>query len=93
MEYDNLREKTIFDFTRDKKILENVLSESTFVEFLETPNEIVEESKDWQRKANFVYILAYARETNNQELFDALKKEFTEYSGHFWKQGDAWIIN
>jgi len=91
--YTDLRNKTVFDFTRDEKILKKVLSESAFEEYLENPAEMVEESKVYQKLWRFVGILDYAQTTNNTELFNALKEEFTELPGYFQKQGDPWLIN
>jgi hypothetical protein len=91
--YTDLRNKTVFDFTRDEKILKEVLSESAFEEYLENPEEMVEESKVYQKLWRFVGILDYAQTTNNTELFNALKEEFTELPGYFQEPGDPWLID
>jgi isopenicillin N synthase-like dioxygenase len=84
--YDNLRTKTIFDFTRDEKILKKVLSEESFEEYMENPDEKIEESKDWQERSKIGYIIEFAEITKNTALYESLKREFGEIYPNFFRK-------
>ena len=90
MEYTNLRDKTIFDFTRDEKILKEVLGEGIFENYLKNPKAFIDNTKEWlQKHAIFGDILEFSKITDNKELYNALKAEFQEhYPNHFREQGD-----
>jgi tRNA U34 5-carboxymethylaminomethyl modifying enzyme MnmG/GidA len=89
MEYTNLKDKTIFDFTRDKKILKKILTEGSYLDYIENPDETIEESKDWQERYKIGVLVDFAKITKNKELYNALKREFGEiYYNKFRKVGD-----
>ena len=76
--YDNLRSKTIFDFTRDEKILKEILSESDFLDFKENQNELIKESKEWTEFSRISDIIYYSNIIKNDELYDSIKIDFED---------------
>jgi hypothetical protein len=89
MEYTDLKNKTIFDFTRDKKILKKILFEEDYLLYKKNPEEIIEESKEWQEMYRIGNLVSFAKIIKNKELYDALKREFGEiYYNMFRKVGD-----
>jgi len=77
--YDNLRSKTIFDFTRDEKILKDVFSESAFNEYRENKNEFIENYKNWINDRAIVNSLVmYSELIKNKKLYTSLKNEFED---------------
>ena len=77
--YNNLRSKTIFDFTRDESILKEVLSEGTFLDYEENPKEFVENCFEWLEPMSIVgYMVDYSKNYQNNGLYTALKKEFRD---------------
>ena len=76
--YSNLRSKTIFDFTRDENILKKVLPEGIFLDYKENPSETIEECRDWEPIAIVGDLVDYSKITENNELYEALKKEFED---------------
>jgi hypothetical protein len=83
--YTNLREKTIFDFTRDNSILKEILY--GYEEYVEDPETAIEESKYFQPIANVRMILEFAEITNNKTLYRALRDEFEdEYPQYFYEE-------
>jgi hypothetical protein len=46
----NFKNKTIFDFTRNKRILKKVLAEDTYFDYIENPEETIKESKKTGKK-------------------------------------------
>lgn len=67
MDYSNLKEKTIFDFCTDEKMLEEIVivsKEDFFSELKEYP----------LLNAHILY--EYAELTNNKDLLQAVKKQY-----------------
>jgi hypothetical protein len=90
-DYSNLRNKTVFDFTRDKDILKEVLGESVFEGYIENPEEFIEESKDWLEMSRVLHIVNFSEITDNKKLHKALEAELKEeYPQLFWKPGEMW---
>jgi hypothetical protein len=90
-DYSNLRGKTVFDFTRDKDILKDILTETDFEEYLENKEELIEESKDWTEMARARCIISFAKITANAKMYEMLEHEFKEeYPQFFWKPGEMW---
>jgi hypothetical protein len=94
MEYTDLRNKTIFDFTTDEGILKEVLSEGIFEDYLENPKVFIDNIKEWlQTHLIFQHILNFSKITDNKELYNALKTEFkNDYPNHFRKYGDPYYL-
>jgi hypothetical protein len=91
MNYNDLKNKTIFNFTKDEKILKKIFPEDLFEEFLENPDKIIEESKEWQDSAKLSDIVEFAKITDNTELYFVLEKNFRDlYPIYFWKPGELW---
>ncbi|MDR2408424.1 MAG: hypothetical protein LBE13_09990 [Bacteroidales bacterium] len=91
MDYNDLEHKTIFDFTRNKKLLKKILIKETYLDYIENPEKTVEESKKWPEDANVRYIVDFARITNNSELYKELKRQFRDkYPIYFWEPGELW---
>jgi len=76
--YDNLRSKTIFDFTRDEKILKEILSEYSFEEYMENPELTIEESNDWNEIVRIGQLVEFSKMTNDNKLYDMLKNELDD---------------
>jgi len=94
MDYSNLREKTIFDFTKDEKILKEVFPEGIFEVYMENPDEFIKNCKNWlQPRAIVLDIIEFSNVTNNKILYNALKKEFNEqYPNDFREVGDPFYF-
>jgi hypothetical protein len=93
-DYSDLRNKVVFDFTRDEKILKEVLSEWEFEEYLENPEEAIKESRDFIEMHRVESMVQFAEITKNTKLSKKLKREFgDEYPQCFWKTGDKWWPN
>ncbi|MDR3245056.1 MAG: hypothetical protein LBT50_01325 [Prevotellaceae bacterium] len=89
MNYGNLRNKTVFDFTRDEKILKKVLSETRFEDYMENPDETIKEYKDFQISSKCEAMVEFSKIINDNKLYTALEREFkNEYSLLFWKPGE-----
>lgn len=68
MDYSDLRNKTIFDFCKDKEMLIDLtISKDGFL-------------KDIKRDPliNAFVLLEYAEKTNNKELYQAVEKEYED---------------
>jgi hypothetical protein len=67
MDYTDLRNKTIFDFTTNKKLIKEITGFSSKDEYLEGLDDTYDRSIDMQ---------VLAEKTNNKELLNAVEKEF-----------------
>ena len=75
--YENLRSKTIFDFTNDEKVLKKVFEEMFFDDYRKNPVEFVNDYiESWTEYAKMFDIVLYSAHTNNKELYDLMKSEF-----------------
>jgi len=93
MDYSNLREKTIFDFTNDEKILKIILGDYYFEEYLENKNQIISESKDWNLNARVSHLIEYSKISENNKLYESLKNEFdVQFPNEFRKVGDPFYF-
>jgi hypothetical protein len=68
MDYTDLRNKTIFDFTTDKKLIKEITGFSSKDKYLE-------EFKDFPHDKG-IDLQILAEKTNNEELLNAVEKEF-----------------
>lgn len=66
MDYSNLKQKTIFDFCKDENIIKDLVvsKEDFFRDLKEYP------------LYNARILIAYAEMTSNQELLEAVKKQY-----------------
>ena len=69
-DYTDLRNKTIFDFCTDKKVLEDIAIFADKEEYLK----LSESCKD----VHWINMLDFAEYSGNKELEDAVRKEFAE---------------
>jgi hypothetical protein len=91
MDYTDLKNKTIFDFTRDKKLLKKILPESIYFDYIENPEKTVEESKKCPEDVSIACIVEFAEITNNSKLYKELKRQFrNKYPICFWEPGELW---
>ena len=86
--YDNLRSKTIFDFTRDEKIIGRIFGwdeewdeewdEDWMSKYKENPELFVNKTyiNESFERAIIWHMVLLACITDNKEFFEALKKEF-----------------
>jgi len=90
MDYSNLRNKTIFDFTKDDKILEKVFSEGIYMDYLENQEEFIKNFKEClQPRAIVRHIIIFSRLIINDKLYNSLKNEFEDmYPNDFREVGD-----
>jgi hypothetical protein len=87
--YSDITEKTIFDITRNEKILKEALNETDFLEYMENPEETVSESVEYQNIWKFNSIFAFAEVTKNFVLKNAIRYKFKDiYPNAFRKVGD-----
>lgn len=70
MKYDNLKSKTIFDFTTDTEIIEEIT--------LMSKAEYIEEVKKFPQN-NCLDLLELAERTDNKELEKAVKEQYKDY--------------
>lgn len=87
----NLKNKSIFDFTTDKKLLKKILSEGDYYDLIKDPETTIAESAEWLLSYRIDRIVDFAKLTNNQELYQVLQTEFQdEFPNTFRKNGDAY---
>ena len=81
--YDNLRSKTIFDFTRDEKIIGKILDVYDYPEYKKNPDEFINfYINTFILNAIIEDIIKLSYLTNDDALYEALKKEY-ESDRHF----------
>lgn len=69
-DYTDLRNKTIFDFCTDKKVLEDIA--------IFTDKDMYLELSSSCKNVRWKHILVFAEYSGNKELEDAVKHEFAE---------------
>jgi len=78
--YDNLRSKTIFDFTRDETIIGRIFEwdEDWMSKYRENPELFIKKTyiDESFERAIIRHMVLLACITDNKEFFEALKKEF-----------------
>jgi len=77
--YDNLRSKTIFDFMRDEKIIDEIFEHNEWIgKYRENPELFVKKTyiDESFERARIAHMVTLACITDNKEFFEALKKEF-----------------
>jgi hypothetical protein len=94
MKYSNLRNKTVFDFTRDEKILKEVLSEGDYIDFIEDTETTIKESIEWNLPVRVSDLVCFSKITDNNELYQALKDEFfKDFRNEFRQIGDKYLYS
>lgn len=78
MNYDNLRQKTIYDFTKDAKVIEELTAGMTKPEYLETLKE--------NPVNNGLDLAELAEMTGNKELAAAVDKQYKDDFANYFNE-------
>lgn len=78
MNYDNLRQKTIYDFTKDAKVIEELTAGMTKPEYLETLKE--------NPVNNGLDLAELAEMTGNKELSAAVDKQYKDDFANYFNE-------
>lgn len=78
MNYDNLHQKTIYDFTKDAKVIEELTAGMTKPEYLETLKE--------NPVNNGLDLVELAEMTGNKELAAAVDKQYKDDFANYFNE-------
>jgi len=76
--YENLRSKMIFDFTRNEKILKEILDETDFSDYMGNPKEFIENEyiEGFTEFSKIFDLVLYSSLVQDKMMYNLLKEEF-----------------